>query len=204
MSPTTRSIDARGLPCPQPVILARKALAEGGFDLLELRVDTPSAPENLVKFATYAKCEVSLQEGAGETLVRITPAGGAAPACDITPELEALSARRAAVVLITAEGIGQGDADLGRLLMKGFLYTLTESDHPPRTLLFMNGGVKLAVSGSPALEHLKALAEGGTEVLSCGTCLDAYGLKESLAVGGVTNMYDIAAHLLEGPSLTLG
>ncbi len=206
MNPTCRVVDARGLPCPQPVILARKALAEGGFDTLEITVDDPASRENLLKFAAYAKCQVEEEnpEG-GLTRLRLTPQRTPADSTREAPvPVLASEAGQGGVVLITADGIGQGDPGLARLLLRGFVYTLTESEQPPRRILLMNGGVKLAVEGSESLANLKKLEERGVEVLACGTCLEFYGLSKALVVGGITNMYEIAGHLLEGPTLTLG
>lgn len=205
MSPTTRTVDARGLPCPQPVILARKALAEGGFEVLEVWVDDPASCENLQKFAAFSQCPVeTVQEADGSTRLRFLLQAGA-PAL-VQPEAPAPAAppTGAPVILIAAEGLGQGDPELGRLLMRGLLYTLTEAERPPRALLFMNGGVRLTVADSPVLAHLQALEARGTRIQSCGTCLEFLGLTPSLAVGGVSNMYDIATQLLQGPALTFG
>ena len=206
MNPICRVLDARGLPCPQPLILARKALAEGGFDMLEITVDDPASRENLLKFAAYAKCQVEEErvEGA-QTRLRLTPSGASSPqAGEIPTCASAPEAGRAAVVLIVADGIGQGDLDLARLLMRGFLYTLTESEQLPRRVILMNSGVRLAIEGSGSLANLKKLEDRGVEVLSCGTCLEFYKLTDTLAVGGITNMYEIAGHLLEGPTVSIG
>ena len=46
-------------------------------------------------------------------------------------------------------------------------------------------------------EKLKALEAQGVEILTCGTCLNFYGLTEKLAVGSVTNMYTIAEKLTQ-------
>ena len=208
MSPTRRTLDARGLPCPQPVILARKALAEGGFDTLEITVDDAASRENLLKFGAYAKCQVeAVDEGGGVTRVRLSPQGLApapakAEACPL-PE-GGPGGGPVEVVLLSADGIGQGDPELARLLMRGFVYTLTEAERVPRRLLLMNSGVKLAVEGSESLANLQKLEARGVEVLACGTCLEFFGLTSRLAVGGITNMYEIAGHLMEGPTLSLG
>jgi selenium metabolism protein YedF len=206
MNPISRTLDARGLPCPQPVILARKALAEGGFDTLEITVDDAASRENLLKFGAYAKClveEVTLDGGA--TTIRMTPQGAPHPGSASAPAPQALpGAAWAATVLITADGIGQGDPELARLLMRGFLYTLTEAERVPQRVIFMNSGVKLAVAGSASLANLDKLGERGVEVLSCGTCLEFYGLTPTLAVGGITNMYEIAGHLLDGATVSIG
>jgi selenium metabolism protein YedF len=206
MNPICRVLDARGLPCPQPVILARKALAEGGFDMLEITVDDPASRENLLKFAAYAKCQVEEERAEGaQTRLRLTPSGTPSPQTGETPvPPSAPEAGRAAVVLMAADGIGQGDLDLARLLMWGVLYTLTESEHLPRRVILMNSGVKLATAGSESLINLKKLEDRGVEILSCGTCLEFYKLTNALAVGGITNMYEIAGHLLEGPTVSIG
>jgi selenium metabolism protein YedF len=190
------------------VILARKALAEGGFDTLEITVDDAASRENLLKFGAYAKCQVeAVDEGGGVTRVRLSPQGLApapakAEACPL-PE-GGPGGGPVEVVLLSADGIGQGDPGLARLLMRGFVYTLTEAERVPRRLLLMNSGVKLAVEGSESLANLQKLEARGVEVLACGTCLEFFGLTSCLAVGGITNMYEIAGHLMEGPTLSLG
>lgn len=95
------------------------------------------------------------------------------------------------VVVLAAEEMGQGDAVLGRLLMKGFVYAITQQDKLPETVLLFNGGAKLSCEGSDSLEDLKELEAQGVEVLTCGTCLNHYGIAQKLSVGNVTNMYEI-------------
>ena len=87
--------------------------------------------------------------------------------------------------------MGRGDDELGHKLMKAFIFALTQQEELPATMLFYNGGAKLTVEGSPVLDDLKGLAEQGVEILTCGTCLDHFGIKDQLAVGEVTNMYVI-------------
>ena len=87
--------------------------------------------------------------------------------------------------------MGSGSDELGRILIKGFIFALTQLPEPPKTILFYNGGVRLSTEGSDSLEDLKKMEAAGTVIMSCGTCLDYYKLKEKLAVGSVTNMYVI-------------
>jgi len=210
MNESRRTVDARGQACPQPVILTRKALAEGGFDLLEVLVDDASSRENVVRFAGYAHCQVdAVEEDGAVSRILIRP-GTAAPAETPARVFAApegapvpLAGAAGATVLIAAPGIGAGDEKLGALLMRGFLYTLTEAEVLPARIIFMNGGVKLAVEGSESLVNLRRLAERGVEILACGTCLEFYQLKEALGVGRVSNMYEIAGLLLQGPTLSL-
>lgn len=206
MSGNPRFIDAQGLACPEPLILARKALAEGGFDLLEILVDNEAARENLLKYAAYAHCPVEgvAVEG-GRTRIRLLPAASAAPEdrAAAAPAPAGNGPTQAATVFIARDGIGQGDPELASLLMRGFLYTLTESELPPLRIILMNAGVKLAVEGSDSLANLRRLAELGVDILACGTCLDFFHLTAALGVGRITNMYEIAEFLMQGPTLTV-
>ncbi|MFD1899334.1 sulfurtransferase-like selenium metabolism protein YedF [Enterococcus termitis] len=96
------------------------------------------------------------------------------------------------VVAIGRKTMGDGDSDLGELLMKSYIYALTELDTPPEHLLFFNSGAFLTNENSAALKDLKLLQEKGTQISTCGACLDFYHIKETLAIGEITNMYGIA------------
>lgn len=109
------------------------------------------------------------------------------------------------VMLIASDRLGAGDDDLGRLLMRNFLYSLARDAKRPGTIVLMNSGVRLACEGSGSVDDLRLLAEEGTAVLACGTCLDFLKLQETLAVGEVGRMPDAVA-LLAGAAkvVTLG
>jgi selenium metabolism protein YedF len=211
MNESRRLVDARGKACPQPVILTRNALAEGGFDLLEVLVDDASSKENVVRFATYVHCTVDqvLEEGADFRIqIRPQPTEERAPTparVFAKPDGGGPQARepQGATVLIKAREIGAGDPQLGALLMRGFLHTLTEAETLPARVILMNGGVHLAVEGADTLASLVNLAHQGVEVLACGTCLEFYAVKDNLAVGRVTNMYEIAELLQRGQVISL-
>lgn len=95
------------------------------------------------------------------------------------------------VVVIKSEFMGDGDNELGKVLIKGFIYALSQQDELPQTMLFYNGGAKITSEGSESIEDLKALEEKGVKIFTCGTCLNYYGLTEKLCVGEATNMYEI-------------
>jgi selenium metabolism protein YedF len=95
------------------------------------------------------------------------------------------------IAVLSSNQMGTGDEELGRILMKGFVYALTKLEELPETILLYNGGAKLSVKGSETLEDLKNLETQGVEILTCGTCLNFYGLTDKLEVGSVTNMYEI-------------
>jgi len=194
------NIDARGLACPQPVIAAKKALDSITGGIVTVLVDNTAAKENVTKLAVANNCGVSIEEQGGYFQIKITkgastPVGAAAPAADQEQDV---------VYFISNDTLGQGSDELGAILMKSFFFTLTEAEFLPRLMLFVNGGVRLTTEDSPVLSHVKQLAEKGVVILSCGTCLDYFQLKERLAVGEVTNMYTILAELNKaGKAITL-
>ena len=183
-------VDAVGEPCPVPVVKATKALRElGEPGTLEVRVDNEIAVQNLTRMQAEKK---------GEHLFVVTmevaePVGDAPaeePALTCVPD-----ARGDLVVAVDSETMGRGSDELGKLLMKSFLFAVSQLPRLPRTVLFYNGGAKLTVEGSESLEDLRNMEAQGVEILTCGTCLNFYGLAEKLAVGGVTNMYAIVEAL---------
>lgn len=190
-------VDARGLACPQPVVLTGKAIAVA--DEVTVLVDDPVAVENVSRLARskgFSVEKVVQPDGTRLTLRREgAPAGELAPepllACPVPAP-----AGGPLVVFVSSEHLGVGAAELGERLMGAFFHTLLEVSPRPQTVVFMNTGVRLAVEGSRAVEDLKALAGQGVEILACGTCLGYYGITEKLAVGRVSNMYDIASTLL--------
>ena len=209
MSPTPKIVDARGLACPQPVILTRKALAEGGFELLEVIVDNASSKENVARFATHAGCNVeSIDESGAEARIRIRPSSitsqsslpSAEDFCDVSSQPK--QNENIETVFLSSNTIGRGSDELGALLMRAFLYTLTESDIVPKRLLLMNSGVLLAVEGSEHLTNLRRLVDLDVEILVCGTCLEFFKVKDTLAVGRVSNMQEIQGALMEGRALS--
>ncbi|MBQ0058467.1 MAG: sulfurtransferase-like selenium metabolism protein YedF [Lachnospiraceae bacterium] len=202
-------LNCKGKPCPEPVVLSIKALKElAAGEVLEVIVDNAAAVENVSRMADSKKCTVAKTDnGDGTWTLALTPTDAAALGGEAAAEAEAavfcnIPAKRTLVVAVGTDEMGQGDATLGRNLAKAFVYALAQQEELPATILFFNGGAKLTVEGSPALADLQDMAERGVEILTCGTCLDFYGIKEKLAVGGVTNMYTIvekmskAGHLI--------
>lgn len=186
-------IDARGQACPLPVVRAKKALAAMGEGVLEVLVDNETAVRNLEALGKTLKVEASGEERGASTFAvtfaKDAPTGGGA-ADGADPVAEA-APTGGVVAVIPSEFMGSGDDELGAVLMKGFVFALTQLDELPETVLMYNSGVKLACAGSSSLDDLRALAEAGVEVMSCGTCLAHYGLAEQLEAGEATNMYAI-------------
>jgi selenium metabolism protein YedF len=190
-------IDCRGKACPQPVITAKQALEQFKEDEFVLVVDNPGSSENVERFARSQGCSVQVTKKDGDYYLRI----GKPQTGESTASLQEGEKARKTVAYINSQFLGIGDDALGAILMRAFMKTLLEMENKPGLLIFINSGVKLTSEGSEVLESLRALAGKGVEILSCGTCLDFYGLKEKLRVGIVSNMYDIARSLLEADTI---
>ena len=182
------TVNAMGDICPIPVVKTKKALnALSGPEQIEVLVDNETAVRNVMKMAGSSGARAE-QEQLGERQYRVL----------ITVGEEVFKGRAACIGTIVAVGsdrMGSGSDELGRILMKSFLFAVTQLDILPDKILFYNGGAKLTVEGSESLEDLKGLEKQGVEIITCGTCLDYYGIKEKLAVGSVTNMYSIVETL---------
>lgn len=190
-----KEIDARGLACPQPVLLAKKAVEETGE--CTIYVDNAAARENVSRMARTLGCDVTVEETDGGTRIVITRKGGEPPVPGACPSLAA----GPAVLVVSTAAMGKGNDELGRILMRSFFHTVNEAIAPPDTLVLFNEGVTLAVEGSPVLEDLRALEGKGTRILVCGTCLDFFRIKDRLAAGTVSNMYDISETLFSAGRL---
>ena len=191
-------IDCRGMACPLPVVNAKKAAEEmKDADVLTVLVDNEIAVQNLSRFAQHKGFTVSAEKKGEQEYAVIM--GIAAAAATKTQEAEIACAvdtrRKGMLVVLSSNTMGSGDAKLGTALMKAFVFALTKQDQLPDTMLCYNTGAYLTCEGADTLEDLKLLESEGVSVLTCGTCLDFYGLKEKLAVGSVTNMYDIVERL---------
>lgn len=185
-----KEINNRGLACPQPVINTKRALEELEQGTVISIVDNEAARENVIRFAENAGCQVEVTEKNGEYYIAITKGEG-----NQAVEIVKTSGETAPLVyLLTSNTFGNGAEDLGETLMVSFFNSLLEKP-APRMIMLVNSGVRLAVKNSRVLEQFNKLAERGTEVIACGTCLDYYKLKEELAVGRVTNMLEILENL---------
>lgn len=186
-------VNAIGDACPIPVVKTLNALKGlGGAGTVQTLVDNEIAVQNLTRLAESKGCTIETEKRSEkEFCVTITTAGAVAAAENEEISYTVPAAKKKTVVVVSADHMGEGSEELGRILIKGFLFALTQQEHLPSTVLFYNGGAKLTTEGSASLEDLKTLEANGVEILTCGTCLDYYGLKDKLAVGGVTNMYVI-------------
>ena len=195
-------LDCKGMACPLPVVNTKKCSEELNFgDTLKVLVDNEIAVQNLLRFASH-KGYTASNEKTGETEFKITMIIGDTikalePPADKEEDLTCTpdSRRKGILVVLSANTMGTGDPKLGTALMKSFVFALTKQDQLPETILCYNTGAYLTCEDADTLEDLKLLESEGVTILTCGTCLDFYGLKEKLAVGSATNMYDIVERM---------
>lgn len=183
-----KEIDARGLECPKPVILTKKELDNIEEGKVKTTVDNEVARENLIKLAKSQNADFEVEELEGG-LFAVTIEKKTSAETQIQKKLVEVDENY--VIVIQSEHMGRGDEKLGKILMKSFIYTVRETKPYPKTILFFNSGVKLTVEESEVLDDLKALENEGVEIISCGTCLDYFNLKDKLGVGSISNMYTI-------------
>lgn len=194
-----RTIDCKGMACPLPVVNAKKAAEElNSGDVLVVLVDNEIAVQNLTRFGEHKGFTVTAEKNSEKEYAVTMNITGNVPqqaAQEEAVDCEMDSRRKGMLVVLSANTMGTGDPKLGTNLMKAFVFALTKQDQLPDTILCYNTGAYLTCEGADTLEDLKLLESEGVTVLTCGTCLDFYGLKEKLAVGGATNMYDIVERM---------
>jgi selenium metabolism protein YedF len=192
-------VDAKGLACPEPVILTKKAL--DAHDEVTVLVDDTTALENVKRLASASGCAVDVSEESGGIFrIDIKKRQGSGTACNASPECpQPQGAPRAltgpTICVIASDVMGHGNDDLGILLMKAFIHTVVDLEHRPDMMIFYNAGVRLAATDSGVVNDLKALEEKGVKILLCGTCVNFFDLGGKTGAGTISNMYDIAGAL---------
>ncbi|WP_299081230.1 sulfurtransferase-like selenium metabolism protein YedF [uncultured Fretibacterium sp.] len=186
------TVNAVGKACPEPVIMTRAAVEKGAAEL-EVLVDNAVAVSNVTRFLEGQGFRVQHRENGGEFKLTARRDGaaasvGSAPAAGPAP-CNRGGARLA--VLVAGKTLGREDKELGEVLIKGFLGTLSKLETPPAVLALMNEGVKLALPDASTCDHLKDLERAGTKILVCGTCTNHFGVTERVGVGTVSNMFEI-------------
>lgn len=193
------TIDARKLNCPQPLILSKNALEAGETEIIVL-VDNETPKLNILKYCNKMgyNAEATQKEDHIEIKINKLISSGSQTnedskeVSDISEvQITLQEANKKKVYFIGTNLLGSGSEDLGKLLMKGFLYTLTQVKPYPEAMIFLNSGVKLTCENSDSIDDLNKLLQAGTKIVSCGTCLDYYQIKDKLKVGEISNMYDI-------------
>ena len=181
----------------------------GETTLVEVHVDNEIAVQNLSKMAKQKNLEYKCEKLEEQHYIIKIKAEAEAEGVSIQQKAPAENDKEICypdrksntVVVLSSNQMGNGSEELGQILMKGFIFALTELDELPSTVLLYNSGVKLSTEGSNSIEDLKTLQAQGVEILSCGTCLNYYDLTEKLQVGDVTNMYFILEKMAQADKI---
>lgn len=176
-------IDCKGLQCPMPVVKTKKY-----FDSIEsgegtIIVDNLVAKNNVVKLAQGSGNVCAVEEKEGLYFINIIK--------EKSEVIEKAKENKDFTLVVSTEKLGLGDDKLGEMLMKSYIFALSEADVIPSHMLFLNGGINLTIETSSVLESLKKLEQRGTIILVCGACLDFYNVQDKLSIGEITNMYTI-------------
>lgn len=191
-------IDAKGKECPIPVIMAKKEIDNGNKNFT-IEVDNNIAVQNLKKLANSQGLLIDIKEKNNIFKITFINKDNECVECnEILNELEGNKNQTGTwSIFVGKEIIGAGNEELGKSLMKMFFYTIAEDSDLPKSILFMNDGVKVPTLNEQAIEHLKELEVKGVEILTCGACLNFYKLENQLKAGKVSNMYDITNAMKE-------
>ena len=197
-------VNALGDACPIPVVKTKNAIKElKGSGEVETLVDNEIAVQNLTKMANQKGYQIfseKIREGEFRVVMTVSSDIPDEQALDLRPEEPVTclpDAGKNITVVISSDKMGEGSDELGKALLKGFIFALSQQDELPSVILLYNGGARMSTEGSQALEALRSMEARGVEILTCGTCLNHYGLTEKLAVGSVTNMYAIVEKMMQ-------
>lgn len=184
-------IDARGKPCPTPVVLTKKGLESITEGVITVLVDSEVSKENVVKFAASQGCSADVDVENG--IFKITVTKGYS--CDVQNLPQEKSSAQKIVIYIGSNSQGNGDCELGEKLMKGFISNIKNMEILPSTIIFLNSGVYLTTLVDDTVNELRQLEN--VEILSCGMCLEHFSLKDKLRVGEITNGLVVMQKLFE-------
>lgn len=199
-----RIVDARKKACPQPVIMTKKEVDAGEIEMTVI-VDNETAKENVLKFGNKLHFNTQAEEKSDGIYIYLEKKG--VSSCETAANEAARDSinkiKQKKGYVIGTDKLGKGSDDLGKILMKSFLYSLSETKPYPSFLIFLNSGVKLTTAGSESIDDLRKIEKAGVKIVSCGTCLDFFEIKDKLEVGKVTNMYDIVETIAESDNAVM-
>ncbi|MBQ9388971.1 MAG: sulfurtransferase-like selenium metabolism protein YedF [Synergistaceae bacterium] len=178
-------VNAMGKLCPEPVIMT-KAEIEKGISELTVSVDNDIAVSNVTRLLQGKGYTVELTRSPDSQERKLTAKkSSSGEPVTAKPRDELLA------ILIAHDVLGGNDNELGEVLMKAFLGCISKLSRRPAVMAFMNEGVKLVLPESSACEYIKELEKAGTKILVCGTCTTHFNITDKIAVGTISNMFEI-------------
>ncbi len=194
-----KTIDVKGRKCPMPLIETKKALKEMKQDeSLKVILDSETSVQNVMRYLNDNGIAAEKQNNGKEFEIVVNKSVNEVELTEVDPYCEThVPTDKSYVVVFAKDRIGEGDNDLGYVLAGSMLNTIKEYEVLPQKIIFMNSGINLVLKGAPSLVHLTELEKKGVELITCGTCLNYFEKEDQLAVGRVTNMYEILDSLLK-------
>ena len=190
-----KTIDCRGLSCPEPVLKTKNALEEGGGEELTVIIDNEGSKNNVERFARsqgYSTIAKPTADGCFEVVISGT--GTVTDSASLDPSLLSCSTSGgdgSLICIVPADSMGRGSEELGWALLQNYVKTIKELSHLPGKIFFYNGGVKIVATDNKAVEAVIEMEQRGVEIWACGTCLEFFHLEKELKIGKITNMFDI-------------
>lgn len=189
------TVNAMGKLCPEPVIMTKAEIEKGAAEL-EVLVDNDIAVSNVTRLLEGRGFSVELSRKENERKITAKKTASGAMASTPAPREKLLA------ILVAHDILGGNDKELGEVLMKAFLGCISKLSHKPAVMAFMNEGVKLVLPESSACEYIKELEKAGTKILVCGTCTTHFNITDKIAVGTISNMFEIM-EMITGADNTL-
>ncbi|MDY6428167.1 MAG: sulfurtransferase-like selenium metabolism protein YedF [Synergistales bacterium] len=189
------TVNAMGKLCPEPVIMTKSEIEKGAAEL-EVLVDNDIAVSNVTRLLEGRGFSVELSRKENERKITAKKTASGAMASTPAPREKLLA------ILVAHDILGGNDKELGEVLMKAFLGCISKLSHKPAVMAFMNEGVKLVLPESSACEYIKELEKAGTKILVCGTCTTHFNITDKIAVGTISNMFEIM-EMITGADNTL-
>ncbi len=188
-----QTVDTKGLSCPQPVILTRKALQK--HNALKVIVDNTTSLENVKRLAEKEGCNIETEDKGDGSYHLILTRDAAGAAIEASKSESPATTAGPTVIVISEDRMGRGNDELGYVLIRAFFHTLLEIENLPDMIIFYNTGVRLTEDNSEVIDDLRELENLGVEILICGTCTNYLEISDRVSVGTISNMYDIATYM---------
>lgn len=182
--------------CPEPVIMTKAEIEKGAAEL-EILVDNDIAVSNVTRLLNNKGYEVKLTRSDTSNERKLS-----AKKVSSGEAVESSKRDELLAILVAHDVLGGNDKELGEVLMKAFLGCISKLSRKPAVMAFMNEGVKLVLPESSACEYIKDLEKSGTKILVCGTCTTHFNITDKIAVGTISNMFEIM-EMITGADNTL-
>ena len=184
-------LDCRNLNCPEPLLRTKKVLGELKIgESLEILVNDVAPRENIKRFLSKNGFEAQISQAGADTLIKTVKTDELKDESIDDIYCSVTAPKRGKVIFLNEEQCGSGP--IGKSLLAKFLGAALSLDEKPVKVICVNNAVHITTNrGHECFEAIKKLNEAGAEILSCGSCLEGYKLVDKLAIGEISNAYEI-------------